>query len=231
METLEAVQRESKERLYPSLTNPNWLVLRRRRQIFQRWIARLETSDLAVLDVGGRVQPYRLLLEGKLRRYVAIDLRRTPLIGVRARAEQMPFSSAQFDLVICTQVLEYVPDPAAAIAEIYRVLRPGGCLLLSVPAIFPRDSEQDSWRFLPAGLRIQLRSFKRVEIASEGASVAGLFRTFAVWLTMLVRPAFAGILLRYTAIPLLNLTAVSLESWVAISYDQFAANYSALAEK
>jgi SAM-dependent methyltransferase len=231
METLEALHREGRERLYPSLTNPNWLILRRRREIFQKWIAVLEGVELTVLDVGGRVQPYRALLEGKIHRYVAIDLCKTPLIGVVARAEQIPFTSAQFDLVICTQVLEYVPNPRAAIAEIHRVLRPGGRLLLSVPSIFPSDSDQDGWRFLPASLRILLRSFERIEIASEGESVSGLFRTIAVFLIMLSRPSWVARILQFTVIPILNIAAFSFESLFPNSNDQFAANYSILAEK
>jgi SAM-dependent methyltransferase len=230
METLEAVNREGIRRLYPALTNPNWLVLRRRRQIFESWIARLG-DDLAVLDVGGRIQPYRPLLGKKIRQYVAIDLLRTPLVSVIARAEQIPFASSQFDIVICTQVLEYVPNPAAAIAEIHRVLRPGGRLLLSVPAMFPRDSDHDAWRFLPASLTTLLASFAQVETAPEGGSVSGAFRTFALFLMMCSRPAFARALLRYTAVPLLNLTAYSVESLLPTINDQFTANYSALAEK
>lgn len=43
-----------------------------------------------------------------------------------ADATRLPFADAAFDVVVCTQVLEFVPDVAKAIAEIRRVLRPGG---------------------------------------------------------------------------------------------------------
>ena len=140
METLEEVNREGSERLYPSVTNPSWLVLRERRRLFQKWMSALGSGQLSVLDVGGRIQPYRVLLDGRLRKYVGIDLWQSPLVDVVARAEQIPLASGQFDLVICTQVLEYIAEPAAAIAEMHRVLKFGGYLLLSVPAVFPRDS-------------------------------------------------------------------------------------------
>jgi SAM-dependent methyltransferase len=230
METLDTVNREGKERLYPSLTNPSWLVLRQRREIFRRWLARVD-GQLDALDVGGRIQPYRSLLEGHVRRYVAVDLRRTPLVNIVARGEQTPFSSAQFDLVICTQVLEYVPEPGAVIAEIHRVLKPGGCLLLSVPAVFPRDSDHDSWRFLPESLRCLLHSFSYVEVEAEGSSVAGFFRTTNVCLVMLGKPAFVSKLLRFTLIPVLNVMAAALESILICRNDQFAANSSAFAKK
>lgn len=47
-----------------------------------------------------------------------------------ATAEQLPYPDAGFDLAVSTQVLEYVPDVAAALAEMRRVLRPGGRLVL-----------------------------------------------------------------------------------------------------
>jgi SAM-dependent methyltransferase len=231
METLDTVNREGRERLYPSLTNPSWLVLRRRREIFREWLARVDGDELDVLDVGGRIQPYRPLLEGKVRRYVAVDLRRTPLVNVVGRGEQTPFAEGQFNLVICTQVLEYIPEPAAAIAEIHRVLKPGGVLLLSVPAVFPRDSDHDRWRFLPESLRYLLRSFSDVELVAEGSSIAGLFRTVNVCAVMFAKPAFLRTLLQFTLIPLLNITAASLELLSGSSSDELAANFSAFARK
>ena len=105
MENLESVNREGKERLYPSLKNPNWLVLRKRREIFRKWLMQVTGRDLIVLDIGGRIQPYRPLIQRRERAYVAVDLRRTPLVNVMARGERLPFGDASFDLAISTQVL------------------------------------------------------------------------------------------------------------------------------
>jgi SAM-dependent methyltransferase len=231
METLDEVNREGQERLHPSLMNPSWLVLRKRREIFQRWMSGLDGGGLAVLDVGGRIQPYRPLLEGRLRTYVALDLRRSPLVDIVASGAQIPLASGVFDLVLCSQVLEYVPRPETVIAEVYRVLKPGGALMLSVPAVFPRDSEQDSWRFLPQSLRILLHSFCEVEIAPEGTSIAGFFRTLCVCLSILFAHGLVSRLFRLTLVPALNVTGFCLESVFANSNDQFTANFGVLAKK
>src|SRR5438309_1650033 len=53
---------------------------------------------------------------------------------VEGDIEAMPFEDGSFATVICTEVLEHVPDPLMALAEIQRVLRPGGTLIGSVPA-------------------------------------------------------------------------------------------------
>jgi SAM-dependent methyltransferase len=231
MQTLEAAQRESRERLFPTLTNPSWLILRRRREIFRKWLESVKGESLAVLDVGGRIQPYRELLEGRLGRYVAVDLRRSPMVNLVADGAQIPFATAAFDLVFCTQVLEYVQDPSVVMAEIRRVLKPGGLLMMSAPAIFPRDSDQDTWRFLPQSLRILLRPFAEVEIVAEGSSIAGFFRTACVCLQIFARFELVRAVFRFTLIPLLNLVGFCLESLLGNSNDQFTANYSVRARK
>jgi arsenite methyltransferase len=53
-----------------------------------------------------------------------------PVEYLMAGAQGLPYPQDTFDLAVSTQVLEYVPDVAAALAEIYRVLRPGGRLLV-----------------------------------------------------------------------------------------------------
>lgn len=51
--------------------------------------------------------------------------------------EDMPFEDERFSGVLCTEVLEHVPDPHTALKEIWRVLEPGGVLIGSVPARSP----------------------------------------------------------------------------------------------
>ncbi|MEF3309239.1 methyltransferase domain-containing protein [Paenibacillus sp. GYB004] len=53
-----------------------------------------------------------------------------PIEVVQAGAEQLPFESNRFDSVVCTLVLCTIPDPQGALAEIRRVCKPGGTLLL-----------------------------------------------------------------------------------------------------
>jgi SAM-dependent methyltransferase len=51
-----------------------------------------------------------------------------------ARVEDLPFEDAAFDVVTCLDVVEHTPDDGATLAELRRVTRPGGLLLVTVPA-------------------------------------------------------------------------------------------------
>jgi ubiquinone/menaquinone biosynthesis C-methylase UbiE len=77
---------------------------------------------------------------------------------VAAPAESLPLQSADFDTAVATLVLCTVPDPVAAVAELARVLKPGGRLLF-IEHVRARDARlarwQDRlerpWRFLADG--------------------------------------------------------------------------------
>jgi SAM-dependent methyltransferase len=218
-------------RLYPSLTEPNYLVLRARRLIFTDWIAQLPGSKLRILDVGGRYQPYRPLLNGRIEQYTSVDLLRTELVDVVASGEALPFQAETFDLVIATQVFDCFRDPCQAAMQIHRVLKPGGVLLMSVAAVAPRFADEEHWRFLPAGIRYVLSAFSKVEISPEVYSLGGLCRTLNVALNSFakfgaVRKAFG-----VTLCPALNLLGLGLEWLKLTENDQFTPNYSVLARK
>lgn len=67
-------------------------------------------------------------------------------IEVRADMTAAPFRDGVFDLVVCYHVLEHIPDDAAAIAEVARVLAPGGLGLVQVPhrPTAPTDEDPDA---------------------------------------------------------------------------------------
>ena len=231
IETREQVEREAAARLNPSYRNPSYLVLSKRQKIFSAWLRDAKLVNPSVLDVGGRIQPYRPLLNCAVKNYVAIDILPSPLVDVRASASALPFDSNTFDLVFCTQVLEYLKEPDVAANEVHRVLKPDGIALLSFAAFYPRATEEEHWRFLPAGIRFVLRSFREVEIVSEGSSISGFFRASCVCLSMFARFAWLRTIVNSTVVPVMNVSGNLLEAISDTRNDQATGNYSVLARK
>lgn len=65
---------------------------------------------------------------------------------IKGDAYRLPFGDSAFDVVVCCEVLEHLPDVDAALEEIGRVLKPGGRLAVSVPRAWP---ERICWRLAP----------------------------------------------------------------------------------
>jgi len=75
------------------------------------------------------------------------------------------FGKRRFDAVVMCEVLEHVREPARAIENVRRVLRPGGVLVLSTPFIFPvHDQPEDYYRFTQYGLAWLLKDFSEFAI-------------------------------------------------------------------
>jgi len=218
-------------RLYPSITHTSYLVLRRRRLIFSKWLEGIPGDRLAVLDVGGRYQPYRPLIQHRVQRYLALDIQRTPLVDVLGKGEELPFRADTFDLVFATQVFELFPEPRVVAAQIHRVLKPGGHLMLSVASMYPRVADEEHWRYLPAGLKFALGPFSKIEIVSEVTSIGGALRLNAAAISIFAKYEFVRQILHHTVVPVLNLVGLVLENAGLSTNDQVAGNYSALAQK
>ena len=90
---------------------------------------------------------------------VDIDPRNLEATIVADLAEEGSLPAATFDCILVPQTLQYVDDPAAALANAWRALRAGGVLLVTVPSVArldPELREVERWRMPPAGLRALL---------------------------------------------------------------------------
>jgi SAM-dependent methyltransferase len=64
--------------------------------------------------------------------YVSVDIE-PGRAAVQADLMALPFESERFDLIVCSHVLEHVPDDGAAMRELHRVLQPDGVALILTP--------------------------------------------------------------------------------------------------
>lgn len=110
--------------------------------------------DGQVLDYGCADIPYRRFFPSGVH-YIAADLPGNPDATTTINDDgTVPVPDATIDSVISTQVLEHVLDPDLYLRECYRVLRPGGRLLLSTHGFMVYHPDPDDyWRWTCAGLR------------------------------------------------------------------------------
>jgi SAM-dependent methyltransferase len=104
--------------------------------------------------------------------------------AVAGDATAMPFPDGCFDVIIAAEVLEHIPADRAAIAEITRVLAPGGTLAVTVPAWLPERIcwlLSDDYHNVPGGhIRIFTRRELETKLAAAGLAVGARHHAHAL---------------------------------------------------
>lgn len=157
-------------------------------KIFSSYLKQLSSRADTILDVGTsqrfakELRPYEHWFEGK--QYLAGGYQPEMIYGryncdLHTDIEAIPFPDNSMDAVICIEVLEHVANPFQAAAELYRVLKPGGVLMLTTPFLLgyhgktrqpgQTDSHShgaypDFWRFTHEGLYQLFKPFQSVTV-------------------------------------------------------------------
>ena len=135
-------------RILRGLPNPSRYRLR---QFAARAAAQGKSKEFRVLDAGAGKAPFRKLFD-----HVTYETADFGQVSNKAYAPldyvcdltEIPVADASYDLVLCTQVMEHVPDPLAVLRELNRVLKPGGQAWLSAPLFFAEhEKPYDFHRF------------------------------------------------------------------------------------
>lgn len=129
--------------------------------------------DGAVLDYGCGRQPYRDIVEAAGGAYTGYDRAELPanMSGVDVGAG-LPLSY-WWNAIICTQVIQFVPEPAEFLSDLRRALGTGGALLLTWPTNWPEVNDTDLHRFTAAGMGRLL--------ADAGFKITSEFARRATW--------------------------------------------------
>ena len=125
-----------------------------------------------VMDLGGKRENKRGLFspleyQAQAWWYINLDLSTRP--NIFADVTRTPIKPASIDCILCTEVLEHLPNPQACVDEIFRLLRTDGLVFASTPFFYPIHADPyDFQRFTEDGLRYLFREFKSVEVYRMG---------------------------------------------------------------
>jgi SAM-dependent methyltransferase len=113
-------------------------------------LAHLPTLEVGSLDVNGSV---RRFFDGP---YIGIDMRAGLGVDVVGYANALPFPDQAFDVVVCTEMLEHDPTFWVSLAQMGRVLKPGGHLLVTTRGngFGEHHEPSDYWRFMPESMAL-----------------------------------------------------------------------------
>jgi SAM-dependent methyltransferase len=126
-----------------------------------------------------------------------LDLDTTRVGSVQGNALALPFGAGSFDRVIASEVLEHIPEDDVAMAELTRVLRPGGTMAVTVPRCGPEFVNwalSDEYHDVPGGHVRIYRQRQLVErLEATGLEATGSHHAHGLhapywWLRCLVGP-------------------------------------------
>jgi SAM-dependent methyltransferase len=169
-------------------------------QEIERYAATIPSGAL-VLDAGAGNAPYKSLFSHA--RYESADFEKVekeyaPSTYV-CDLQQIPVEDGRFDFIILTQVLEHVPEPRLVLAELHRVLKPGGVMMCSAPLCYEEHEQPyDFYRYTQFGLRHMLSSANfivdRLDWLEGYFGTAGYqLNTLARYLPRKARPLGGGV--------------------------------------
>jgi len=159
------IRRLRRTRRHPRPTQPDYLHSRYLVDALARTLPNVRARD--VLDVYCGTRPYDDLLPPGSES-TGMDLTNFAGVADVVSDEFLPFEDASFDLVMCTEAFYYAEDPPAAVAEIARVLRPGGSVLITVSLPWEYDRNTLEHRYTGPELAHLFRDWDDVEVTENG---------------------------------------------------------------
>lgn len=195
-----------------------------------------------LLDFGCGSKPYRSLF--KVDEYVGLDFEKTghdhsqEQIDVFYDGKKIPFDDAYFESILCSEVAEHLFDLPSVLAEMNRVLKKGGKLLLTCPFVWgEHEVPYDFARYTQFALKdmVEKCGFRLVEFEKKGDFIKAIAQMRALYFVELAGPVLSK--LSYPGIFLLRASLFLINGWgnfkswlLPVKYDLYLSNIL-LAEK
>ena len=145
-----------------------------------------------LLDIGCGKMPYRayILERSEVNQYTGMDIDsslaydKDIIPDIRWDGKTMPVQNEFYDSAIATEVLEHCANPEIVLKEIYRILKPGGMLFLTVPFLWNlHEVPHDEYRYTPFSLERHLQNsgFRDIDLYPMGGWHASMAQMLGLW--------------------------------------------------
>ncbi|MDP3940763.1 MAG: class I SAM-dependent methyltransferase [bacterium] len=181
-----------------------------------------------LLDIGCGRMPYRVEIEPLVDTYLGLDHPQvSKLYGGRWKPDiladviDIPLKGNTIDTVLLLQVLEHLDDPKKALAEIFRILRPGGFVIGALPFLYPiHDSPYDMARYTEQMLRKLFISsgFQIVLIKAEGSFIGQIVQSINVFFMTRIKDILHAKMTIFSFFYLLFLVVISPISIIVLNF-------------
>lgn len=177
-------------------------------------LLRKELKGLCI-DLGCGDLPFKKLVEEVVDQYDTLDIKKR-VEGVKFIGDIQnlnEFNDNTYDSAMCLEVLEHIPEPSKALNEIYRILKPGGSFVCSVPHLSRLHEEpHDYYRYTKHGLKYM---FTKAGFSVKSITpVGGLFSFVGHQLSSLL-------LLPFWHVPVLKQVMFFVNKWLLVKLFYF----------
>lgn len=217
----------------PSITHSNYLIRNRLLKAISRFAPKLKGK---MLDFGCGQKPYYSLFS--VDEYIGIDFENpghphaNEAIDVFYDGKNIPFADHTFDSIFSSEVFEHVFNLPEIIAELHRVLKPGGQLLISCPFAFcEHEQPNDYARYTSFAMKhmLQQKGFEIISQEKTGNSIEAIYQLRLVYIHQHITPKVRKIpvvrsLFRFFIYTAYNLTALFLSKLLPAGKDLYMNN-------
>lgn len=214
--------------------HPQWLSGQMLYEDLREWLAGAEGR---ILDVGCGDKPYERWAP-RAKEFVGIDVYPGEHVdALITPSKPWPLADTSFDFVLCTQVLQHDEHVAHTLAEIQRVLVPGGLVAITAPFIQHELHMHDYWRFSSEGLiKLLDDSYEVVDLRRRGGVGTSVVSLLANWTETSLGASRPVALLAALTLPLRLVGYAAMTSLATLldrldGTNAFYANVSVLARK
>jgi len=146
-----------------------------RYNLIESIFSQYDFTDSYLLDLGCGKKPYQKIYNHKVKKTIGVDVQSSPHLNhdmdIIYDGVNIPFGDNEFEIVLCTEVIEHVLDTEKFLHEIKRILKPNGYLIITFPFLQTlHETPNDFFRFTPFFIKNKMEQLHFTIVQNYGIS-------------------------------------------------------------